>query len=144
MRLSNPGKEKEFMIAESEEKLMRHRLNHRGSSLNEANDGPITRALRKMVEQRVPNDPRARSYAELIAETMFLEALKGNISAIKEITDRIEGRVSERSERNQNRQPDRLVSFRVIYDGEETTPSAIDLDQSNASPGNTERRVAGA
>jgi hypothetical protein len=78
---------------------MRHELDYREISRNQANVGPITGALLNLVNQRVPHDPRGRTYAKLIAETMVREVLKGNLSAIKEITDRVEGRVSHRTEK---------------------------------------------
>lgn len=60
---------------------------------------PITDALRMMMEQEVPNDPKHRTYAELIARKLILMALQpkkrdqGNFAAIREIMDRIDGRV---------------------------------------------------
>jgi hypothetical protein len=84
---------------------MRRTVERTDSSCDQATDGPITRALVKMVNRRVPNDP--------LAEMMFREALKGNVAAVKEITDRVEGRVSQRSEGNQYKRPD-PTSIKVI------------------------------
>jgi hypothetical protein len=56
---------------------------------------PITEAYWRILNQIVPNDPQKRTYVELIAETMIRRALMGDIRALKEITDRVEGPVSE-------------------------------------------------
>jgi hypothetical protein len=56
---------------------------------------PFTAALMKMLDKRVPNDLRGRTYVELITEVLFLKAGEGEIRAIKEIADRIEGKVSQ-------------------------------------------------
>ena len=49
---------------------------------------PITDAMIEIVNRRVPNDPRGRVVADLLAEAIFREALKGNVKAAKEIADR--------------------------------------------------------
>ena len=54
---------------------------------------PYTDALIKLSNQRVPHDPRGRTWAELVVEVLFSKALEGDIRAIKEIMDRIEGKV---------------------------------------------------
>ena len=88
---------------------------------------PISQALQNLVNQRVPYDPRGRTYAELIAEAMVREALKGNVRAIKEIWDRVEGKVSPRSERNQRGRLERPASIRVISPPEGTTAAETDV-----------------
>jgi hypothetical protein len=42
-----------------------------------------------MLAERAPNDFDGRTYAELIAETLFCNAMKGDFGAIREIADRI-------------------------------------------------------
>jgi hypothetical protein len=53
--------------------------------------GPLTAALTKVLNQRIPNDSRCRTYADLIAEVLVSKAIKGDIQALKEIVDRVEG-----------------------------------------------------
>jgi Family of unknown function (DUF5681) len=54
----------------------------------------ISEAYRKMLECEVPNDPQGRTYAELIADRMVAEAVKGRnkVNAASEIADRTEGK----------------------------------------------------
>ena len=54
---------------------------------------PITKALIKIVNQKVPNNLHGRTYSKLIAEVLVGKALQGNVQAAKAITDLIEGRV---------------------------------------------------
>jgi hypothetical protein len=55
---------------------------------------PITTALAKLLNREVPNDPHGRTFADLIAESVFCRAIKGDLEAVKEITDRVEGKPS--------------------------------------------------
>jgi hypothetical protein len=48
-----------------------------------------------MLDDRVLNDLRGRTYIELIAEVLVRKAAHGDIRAIKEIADRVEGKVSQ-------------------------------------------------
>jgi hypothetical protein len=52
---------------------------------------PITAALARLLNEKVQDDPYDRTYAELIAESVVCQAIKGNLEAAKEITDRVEG-----------------------------------------------------
>jgi len=63
------------------------------NNVGRASRRPITDALIKLSNQKVPNDPRGRTWAELVVEVLFRKALEGDIRAIKEIMDRIEGKV---------------------------------------------------
>jgi hypothetical protein len=54
---------------------------------------PFTEAVIKVLNRKVPNDPRGRIFVDLIVEALVRKAIKGNIRAIKEITDRVEGQV---------------------------------------------------
>jgi hypothetical protein len=54
---------------------------------------PFTEALVKILNRKVPNDPRGRTVIDLIAEALVRKAIEGDVRAIKEITDRVEGRV---------------------------------------------------
>jgi hypothetical protein len=53
----------------------------------------ITNALVSKLSEKVPGDTQGRSYAEAVASVMLREALRGNVNAAREITDRVEGRV---------------------------------------------------
>lgn len=52
--------------------------------------------------------------------------MKGNVSAIKKITDRIEGRVAQHIERKQIEGPARQESIRPIWPERGITPTLID------------------
>jgi hypothetical protein len=91
---------------------------------------PITGALAKILGERVPNDLRGRTYAELIADVIFRKAAKGDMRAIKEIEDRVEGKVSEA-------RPDKVaepVEWRVVYEdgGTGDQKRVIDFPQPKA------------
>jgi hypothetical protein len=49
--------------------------------------------LNELVNALCPTDPEGRSYAELIARSLVHQGLKGNLGAIKEILNRVAGRV---------------------------------------------------
>jgi hypothetical protein len=51
----------------------------------------ISEALMRIMECKVPDDPHGRTYADLIVEATVARAIKGDLAAIKEITDRVEG-----------------------------------------------------
>jgi len=54
---------------------------------------PITEAIMRMLNRTVPNDLLGRTFADLIAEAMIKQAIKGNIRAVREILDSVEGKV---------------------------------------------------
>jgi hypothetical protein len=58
---------------------------------------PITDELRRILGETVPNDPKQRTYVELVVYKLVLMAIRGNPAAIKEILDRIDGRVPQRT-----------------------------------------------
>jgi hypothetical protein len=66
---------------------------------------PLTDALRRKLDETAPNDPLHRTYAELIVRKLILMALLGNLAAIKEIFDRIDGRVPHGAEKQDNTPP---------------------------------------
>ena len=92
--------------------------------------GPITTALAKMLDERVPNDPRRRTYAEVIADVLVRKAVKGDLQAIKEIADRVEGKVSEA----RHKELAGPVEIRVVYGdrGEGDQKRGIDCPQPGA------------
>lgn len=52
---------------------------------------PITDALRRVVNRRVPHDPRRRTFADLLAEAIVRKALEGDLKAVIEIINIVEG-----------------------------------------------------
>lgn len=84
----------------------------REHSSRQAERRPFTAALIRIANSKVPNDPRGRTYADLVAEAMFLQAINGNVRAARDIADRLEGRVSERPA-EQDRRP---AVIKVVYD----------------------------
>jgi hypothetical protein len=61
---------------------------------------PVTDAYRRLLEKPYPGDQRGRSYVERIAEVVCYEAGGGDLAAIREITDRTEGKARQNVEMN--------------------------------------------
>lgn len=55
----------------------------------------LSDAYKNKLEERVPNDPEGRTWAELIAEAQVRDAVRGNVQAAREIADRTEGRARQ-------------------------------------------------
>lgn len=56
---------------------------------------PLTDAYKKVLAKLVPGDKEGRTYADLIAEQTVKQAIKGNIRAAQEVTDRCEGKAMQ-------------------------------------------------
>lgn len=52
----------------------------------------ITEAYDELLTKQVPNDPEGRSYAQVLAQSMMRRAIAGNVRAVMEVTDRVEGK----------------------------------------------------
>jgi hypothetical protein len=61
---------------------------------------PLSDAYRRLLETPYPGDQRGRTYVERIAEVVCYEAGGGDLAAIREITDRTEGRPRQNVEMN--------------------------------------------
>jgi hypothetical protein len=61
---------------------------------------PMTDAYRRLLEKPYPGDQRGRTYVERIAEVVCYEAGGGDLAAIREITDRTEGKARQNVEMN--------------------------------------------
>src|SRR5206468_3719755 len=61
---------------------------------------PVTDAYRRLLEMPYPGDQRGRTYAQRIAEIVGFEAGGGDLAAIREITDRTEGKARQNVEMN--------------------------------------------
>jgi hypothetical protein len=61
---------------------------------------PLSDAYRQLLEKPYPGDQRGRSYVERIAEVVCYEAGGGDLAAIREITDRTEGKARQNVEMN--------------------------------------------
>jgi hypothetical protein len=77
---------------------------------------PITDEYIRVWHERVPTDKQGRTFGELIVEALFQRAIEGEVQAIKEITDRIEGRVALTRQVRQSEERGELPVIRVIYD----------------------------
>jgi hypothetical protein len=55
----------------------------------------LSEAYRALLLRDVPGDPNQRTYAELIAESVAREAVRGKIQAAVEMADRTEGRARQ-------------------------------------------------
>ncbi len=63
-----------------------------GNPLGRPKSITLSEAYRNQLAQAVPADPEGRTYAEVIAKLVCVKAIKGDVSAAKEIADRVEGR----------------------------------------------------
>lgn len=52
----------------------------------------LSEAFRRQLSQPMPDDPEGRTFAEVIAERMCVAASNGDVSAAREIADRVEGK----------------------------------------------------
>jgi hypothetical protein len=68
----------------------------KGQSGNPLGKGrkPITEALQELSHALIPGDPQGRTYAERAAEALYEKAGEGDIPAIKEAADRVDGKVN--------------------------------------------------
>lgn len=57
------------------------------------NDACITPLIRKKLWQRKHGDPKGRTYAAIIVDSLCARAANGELQAIKEILDRVDGKV---------------------------------------------------
>ena len=55
---------------------------------------PITEALQELSHSLIPGDPQGRTYAQRAAEALYEKAGEGDIPAIKEAADRVDGKVN--------------------------------------------------
>jgi hypothetical protein len=55
----------------------------------------MTDAYMRALSRQIPNDAEGRIYADLLAEKVISAASKGDIRAISEITDRVQGKVQQ-------------------------------------------------
>lgn len=76
---------------------------HSGNPHGRAKKGPLTESLALIMSKKVPKEtlakmagnipiPRKATYADLMAYAMVQQVLKGNVNAMREILNRIEGR----------------------------------------------------
>jgi hypothetical protein len=96
---------------------------------------PLTDAYRRLLETPYPGDERGRSYAQRIAEVLCYEAGGGDLGAIREITDRTEGKARQNREMNPidlsrltSEQQLQLARLLALANGSvETAESATDI-----------------
>jgi len=55
----------------------------------------LSDAYRNKLEEAVPDDPKGRTFAELIADAQTREAVRGNVHTARELADRSEGRARQ-------------------------------------------------
>jgi len=54
--------------------------------------GPLTDAYERALSQLIPGDKEGRTIADLIAAALVKQAAKGNLAAVRELADRVEGK----------------------------------------------------
>lgn len=55
----------------------------------------VTTILKKKLKEAAPKDKEGRKYINLLAESLILNAMKGNGTAIKEVLNRVDGIVKD-------------------------------------------------
>ncbi len=55
----------------------------------------LSEAYRKQLAKIDPHDALKRTFAEVLAEQMIVKAAKGDVAALKEIADRVEGKAKQ-------------------------------------------------
>jgi hypothetical protein len=105
---------------------------------------PLSDAYRRLLETPYPGDERGRTYVERIAEVVCYEAGGGDLAAIREITDRTEGRPRQNVEMNPMNfdlsrltpeQRLQLAKLLALANGPvETAESATDTPKQPSSP----------
>jgi hypothetical protein len=55
----------------------------------------LSEAYRRELAKIDPNDALKRTFAEVLAEQMIVKAAKGDVAALKEIADRVEGKAKQ-------------------------------------------------
>ena len=94
------------------------------------NEPLLSPEIRRKLRELCPNDPQGRIWLSVVAERLLELACKGNPAAIKEVFERIDGKVTE------NRQLDlQLSAVKRMTDAELEALIAgsggIELDQSH-------------
>jgi len=56
---------------------------------------PITDAYLRILGEPIPGDKEGRTFADALAQKMIKEALNGKVQAASEITDRVEGKITQ-------------------------------------------------
>ena len=89
-------------------------------------DGIFTSTARRFAKKKFPGDAASRTYGELVVESMFKQAIKGNVYAAQLLFERLEGRVALPSESempcvinvqltlNKPRYPEQLLKPRML------------------------------
>lgn len=96
------------MMAESTERSTDKRIANlkpaweKGQSGNPKGRKPgsinITNIIKRKLKEVAPGDPKGRKYLELVAESLILNTIKGNGTAIKQIMDRVDGVIADKHE----------------------------------------------
>jgi hypothetical protein len=60
------------------------------------NELSLTATLRKELARRCPTDPNGRTWLEVICANFLQVAAEGSVGAVRELLDRMEGRVTDR------------------------------------------------
>ena len=75
---------------------------------------PISKAYRDLILYPYPGDPKGRTGAELLALSVFREAVAGDVTAAREIAERVEGKVTDHIEIEDNTTEGASVIERIL------------------------------
>ena len=56
---------------------------------------PLSAACRELLNAPVPNDPQARTYAQVIAAKLAKKAMRGDVESARELANRAEGKARQ-------------------------------------------------
>lgn len=93
----------------------------------------LSEAYRKMLAQVDETDPEKRTRAEVLAEQMYVKAKTGDVQALREIADRVEGKAKQTvtltlDKREQiERAIDKLMADAAAHGKEVTRGDAIEV-----------------
>lgn len=100
MKDSNTDKQRENSVAEDARTrqlagLKPFKLGQSGNPKGRPKSITLSEAYRKMLAQVDDADEQKRTRAEILAEEMYTKAKSGDVSALREIADRVEGKARQ-------------------------------------------------
>jgi hypothetical protein len=82
----------------------------------------ISSCYERSLSRPYPNDPEGRTYAQVIADKTVELAAKGEIAAIREVTDRLEGKAKQSIENTGDVRVTLPMIYNLLNGGEDEKP----------------------
>jgi hypothetical protein len=83
----------------------------------------LTSLLRKEVVKLCPADKQNRTWAELVMLATLQLAMKGNQTALKEVWERLDGKIPQTSKMHLGGPNGRQLMIKVVYEDADNNPS---------------------